>query len=71
MGCKVQPSEVPHLFGRASSDIHTDICRQALLALMSGTKFNTPFETKFFKWFLQGELNHELWFWLKLSASYE
>jgi hypothetical protein len=38
---------------------------------MSGTKFNTPFETKFFKWFLRGELNNELWFWLKLSSAYE
>jgi hypothetical protein len=35
---------------------------------MAGVKFTSPFEDKFFIWFMENELDGQLWFWLKLAS---
>ena len=58
--CQLPQSEVDHFLQRAHGDYssRTDICREALVSLMVGKKFNSPFEDKFFRWFLSSSLDH-------------
>jgi hypothetical protein len=38
---------------------------------MTGRKFDSPYEEKFYTWFFgrdDASIDHQLWVWLKLSA---
>ena len=58
--CRLPNSEIEHFLHQAHVNYLTssDICREALVSLMVGRKFQSPLEENFYKWFMQCNVDH-------------
>jgi len=54
--CNLPYHEIRNFKAKADHPV-LDICRDALVSLMAGVKFSSPFEEKFFLWFMENELD--------------
>ena len=45
-----------------------DVCRDALVCLMAGSEFQSPYQHELFDFLLEGEIDNWIWFHLKLAS---